>query len=138
MDRIRSGVGNIANRASNVVPSVNVAENPMKYSWILWFTATVLLAIAAYGISRHSLYSCDNGIFMVNKKMRKNIETRMDKCSSYAEDTKELNSCMDEKSKGASMCMKGGLLTFSIIALIFGVLSLGIAGLSLKDLLSKK
>ena len=125
---------------------------------LLLVTSVILIGVGVYGAVVSKEYGCDSGLFinLKNKKVLDDLlppscflnpkqentckqdimSSKLVKCITdaiTAATHKKLNlntldSCLDENAKGHVKCMEGGLMTFSTISIIIGVLMLLLSG----------
>lgn len=119
---------------------------------LLLVTSVILIGVGVYGAVVSKEYGCDSGLFINIKNKNNDIKTsdvsKIVKCLSEEFKTpfippggrlpvfppkknfnlNTLDSCLDENAKGHVKCMEGGLMTFSIISIIVGVLMLLLSG----------
>ena len=125
---------------------------------LLLVTSVILIGVGVYGAVVSKEYGCDSGLFinLKNKKVLDDLlppscmimnpntsqceddikSSKLVKCITDAMTAAKhkkfnlntLDSCLDENAKGHVKCIEGGLMTFSTISIIVGVLMLLLSG----------
>jgi hypothetical protein len=120
---------------------------------LLLVTSVILIGVGVYGAVVSKEYGCDSGLFINLKNKNNDIKSsawsKISKCVSdefkgpiippgggpgpvfppkKKFNLNTLDSCLDEHAKGHVKCMEGGLMTFSTISIIVGVLMLLLSG----------